>query len=66
MLDVKSLLSVALNVTIGRCKIHAHIMASCHVASAGGIAWPTLQLNEGPFYGNDPGDGAAEDSFTDI
>jgi len=37
------------------------------VARAERITWPTLQLNEdGSFYGNDPGDGAAEDSFTDV
>jgi hypothetical protein len=66
-LDVKSFLSVALNVTFGRCKILAHIMNSCHIAHAEGITWPTLPLNEdGSFYGNDPGDGAAEGSFTDI
>jgi len=42
-------------------------MHSCHVARAEGITWSTLSLNEdGSFYGNNPGDGAAEDSFTDI
>jgi len=42
-------------------------MDSCHVVRAEGITWPTLPLNEdGSFYGNDPGDGATEDSFTDI
>jgi hypothetical protein len=66
-LDVKSFLSVALKVTFVRCKIHAHIMDSCHVAHAQGITWSTLPLNEdGSFYGNDPGDGAAGDRFVYI
>lgn len=66
-LDVKSFLSVALNVAFGGCKIHAYIMDSCHVARAEGITWPTLSLKEdGSFCDNDPGDGVAEDSFTDM
>ena len=66
-LDVKSLLSVAINVTFGICKIHAHIMDLCHAARAEGIRSLTLPVNEdGSFYGNDPADGAAEDSFGDI
>jgi hypothetical protein len=50
---------VARDVTFGRWKIHGFV--------SDGIAWPTLRAKEHSLLcGNDPRDGAAEDSFTDI